>query len=128
MLSHDTRLRCELVDLYYTLYGKRRPTCLPIPELAGVLNLHKYDMKKIKSIAPIQKPATITSLSEFKKNPPPPQKQGPSDIIIENLECINVEVVSREVKVKVMYRPSSHMNMKISVFKKLMREICKYCV
>ncbi|KAI4499551.1 hypothetical protein M0802_005447 [Mischocyttarus mexicanus] len=34
MLSHDAKLRCDLVDLYYTLYGVKRPACLPIPELA----------------------------------------------------------------------------------------------
>ena len=33
MLSHDPKLRCDLVDLYYTLYGPRTPLCLPNPEL-----------------------------------------------------------------------------------------------
>lgn len=32
----DSRLRCDMVDLYYTLYGRRRPFCLPIPELAAL--------------------------------------------------------------------------------------------
>lgn len=39
MLSHDSRMRCDLVDLYYTLYGNRRPICIPLPELAGLVNL-----------------------------------------------------------------------------------------
>lgn len=34
MLSHDPKLRCDLVDLYYTLYGSKTPLCLPVPELA----------------------------------------------------------------------------------------------
>lgn len=34
MLSHDAKLRCDLVDLYYTLYGTKIPFCLPVPELA----------------------------------------------------------------------------------------------
>lgn len=34
MLSHDPKLRCDLVDFYYTLYGTKTPLCLPIPELA----------------------------------------------------------------------------------------------
>lgn len=33
MLSHDSKLRCDFVDFYYTLYGSKRPLCLPIPEL-----------------------------------------------------------------------------------------------
>lgn len=34
MLSHDAKLRCDLVDLYYTLYGIKVPFCLPAPEFA----------------------------------------------------------------------------------------------
>merc|ERR1711864_42092 len=30
------RLRCDIVDLYYTLYGRRRPPSLPLPELAAL--------------------------------------------------------------------------------------------
>lgn len=36
MLSHDAKLRCDLVDLYYTLYGIKIPFCLPIPELLAI--------------------------------------------------------------------------------------------
>merc|ERR1719278_672450 len=32
---YDSRLRCDIVDLYYTLYGRRRPPSLPLPELAA---------------------------------------------------------------------------------------------
>lgn len=37
LLSNDSRLRCDIVDVYFTLYGTRIPLCLPIPELQGVL-------------------------------------------------------------------------------------------
>ena len=30
-LWHDSRLRCDTVDLYFALYGRRKPFCLPIP-------------------------------------------------------------------------------------------------
>lgn len=101
MLSHDSRLRCELVDLYYTLYGIRRPTCLPIPELAGVLNLQKHDVKKMKSFSSIQK-SSVTSVPETKKNSPS-VKEGPSDVIVDNnLECVNVEIVTKDLKIKVI--------------------------
>jgi len=33
---YDSRLRCDMVDLYYVMYGRRRPFCLPIPELAAL--------------------------------------------------------------------------------------------
>lgn len=101
MLSHDSRLRCELVDLYYTLYGIRKPTCLPIPELAGVLNLQKHDVKKMKSFSTLQKPSTITSTLETKRNSPS-LKEGSSDIIVDNnVECVNVEIVAKDLKAKV---------------------------
>jgi len=31
--AHDSRLRCGVADLYYTLYGRSRPPCLPLPEV-----------------------------------------------------------------------------------------------
>jgi len=33
---YDSRLRCDIVDLYFTLYGRRRPPSLPAPELAAL--------------------------------------------------------------------------------------------
>ncbi|TRY83311.1 hypothetical protein DNTS_006037 [Danionella cerebrum] len=36
---HDWRLRCDAMNLYYTLFGLTRPSCLPLPELGLVLNL-----------------------------------------------------------------------------------------
>ncbi|XP_058805308.1 transcription initiation factor TFIID subunit 2 [Phymastichus coffea] len=48
MLSHDPKLRCDLVDLYYTLYGSKTPLCLPIPELAM--------LTKPKRVAPAVSP------------------------------------------------------------------------
>ena len=31
---YDSRLRCDIVDLYFKLYGRKRPHAVPIPELA----------------------------------------------------------------------------------------------
>jgi len=33
---YDSRMRCDIVDLYQVLYGRRRPPSLPIPELAAL--------------------------------------------------------------------------------------------
>lgn len=49
MLSHDTRLRCDLVDIYYILYGMKRPVCLPI-NMNDILNPNsKHETKKDKT-------------------------------------------------------------------------------
>lgn len=102
MLSHDSRLRCELVDLYYTLYGTRRPTCLPIPELAGVLNLQKHDIKKMKSFSSLQKSSTIPSTSEGRKNSPSVKEPSSSNLLGEN-NMDNLERnVLKEIKVNTL--------------------------
>lgn len=92
MLSHDTRLRCDLVDLYYTLYGSKRPVCLPIPELAGIMNLQKIDAKKATPHIPKAIPTP-----EIKHSP----KDGGTPIIIDDMGCMNVEVVASEDRIKV---------------------------
>lgn len=86
MLSHDTRLRCDLVDLYYALYGSRRPVCLPIPELAALMSSQKQDLKK--PIPHIAKPTVFEN--QFGSG----QKESIPIVADENLECMNVEVVA----------------------------------
>ncbi|XP_054712299.1 LOW QUALITY PROTEIN: transcription initiation factor TFIID subunit 2-like [Uloborus diversus] len=44
----DSLMRCAVMDLYHTLYGRKRPSALPAPELGVVLNL-----KEKKSRPPI---------------------------------------------------------------------------
>uniref|UniRef100_A0A0A9Y392 Transcription initiation factor TFIID subunit 2 n=3 Tax=Lygus hesperus TaxID=30085 RepID=A0A0A9Y392_LYGHE len=51
MLSHDTRMRNAFIDLYYTLYGIRKPMCLPF-ELPGLAS--KLD-SGISSLGPIKR-------------------------------------------------------------------------
>ena len=33
---YDSRLRCDVVDLYYELYGRKKPVAVPLPELAAL--------------------------------------------------------------------------------------------
>ena len=42
---YDSRLRCDVVDLYYELYGKKKPVSVPLPELAA-LRPQKVDKPK----------------------------------------------------------------------------------
>ncbi|CAM1318749.1 TAF2 (predicted), partial [Pycnogonum litorale] len=50
--SHDARLRCSLVDFYFMLYGRNRPGCIPIPELAMVVNLKERKTMMNPSMLP----------------------------------------------------------------------------
>jgi hypothetical protein len=43
-MSHDTRLRCDLVDVYYALYGVKEPQIVKNPELAAL-----YKPKKVET-------------------------------------------------------------------------------
>lgn len=42
-LSHDSRLRCDFVDLYYALYGIKEPSAIKNPELAALYQPQKVE-------------------------------------------------------------------------------------
>ncbi|KAI4582206.1 hypothetical protein MJG53_020794 [Ovis ammon polii x Ovis aries] len=63
--SHDWRLRCGAVDLYFTLFGLSRPSCLPLPELGLVLNLKE----KKAVLNPTIIPEAIAGNQEAAVNP-----------------------------------------------------------
>jgi transcription initiation factor TFIID subunit 2 len=42
-LSHDTRLRCDVVDLYYAFYGTKEPSAQKNPELAALYQPQKVE-------------------------------------------------------------------------------------
>lgn len=46
LLSNDARLRCDFVDLYYTLYGSKRPQCVPIPEVQAMLKQFDHNERE----------------------------------------------------------------------------------
>ncbi|XP_068202285.1 transcription initiation factor TFIID subunit 2 isoform X2 [Palaemon carinicauda] len=64
-LYYDSRTRCAIMDLYYALYGRRRPTCIPPSEPALVLNLRK------PPYPPIQVPPPLIKEEEEQKIPIP---------------------------------------------------------
>ncbi|CAH2264572.1 jg21294 [Pararge aegeria aegeria] len=48
-LSNDARLRCDLVDLYYTLYGLKRPLCVPLPEIQAMMKqMHNKERERLE--------------------------------------------------------------------------------
>lgn len=95
-LSHDTVLRCDLVDLYYALYGSRRPACIPIPELAAILKSHRSisHLPEIKRIKP-SIPKTNQNV-EVKTANVMPKDIGNDVILVEenlNMNVVDIEVV-----------------------------------
>ncbi len=59
----DSRLRCDVVDLYHELYGRKRPSCIPLPELAA-LRPQKVDKEKAAAASKevnVTRPRKLTS-------------------------------------------------------------------
>ncbi|KAF7989013.1 hypothetical protein HCN44_007323 [Aphidius gifuensis] len=85
-LSHDAKLRCDLVDLYYALYGTNRPLCLSDTKKNG-LQESSNDNKKISNNITNNKIDDIihseTNDNPFKRKERSPSRQsqpGPSGI------------------------------------------------
>lgn len=100
MFSHDTRLRCDLVDFYYTLYGIRTPVCLPLPELSGIMNLSKFDPNRQKQ-PPIPKKSHNVPIMDSPSTSSANRES--QSIIVENIvECMGVgeEIIMEDVKMK----------------------------
>ncbi|KAK7101291.1 hypothetical protein V1264_024091 [Littorina saxatilis] len=65
-LSFDSRLRCGVADMYYVMYGRTRPSCLPIPESVLVLNVKE----KRTTVSPtMQYAASISTQDSIKSEP-----------------------------------------------------------
>lgn len=65
-LAYDTKLRCNIVDLYYALYGSKRPNCLQATE-----NQSFYK--------DLMKDNTVSSNSFKKTNEPKPIESEPQE-------------------------------------------------
>ncbi|KAK9889670.1 hypothetical protein WA026_007049 [Henosepilachna vigintioctopunctata] len=108
MFSHDTRLRCDMVDLYYTLYGSKRPFCLPLPEMEGIMSLdrHKADaasMKRAKASTSIfqreKSPVPVPGPSFKTENEFGQKEMGSGVVIEEQVDMMNEHVIVTEEKI-----------------------------
>ncbi|KAJ8315654.1 hypothetical protein KUTeg_007804 [Tegillarca granosa] len=81
-LSHDSRLRCDVVDLYFMLYGRTRPSCLHIPESFVVLNLKE---KKAK-MNPAYVPEEMEEMFEDEEEEEQPSFTESNQSQVENME------------------------------------------
>lgn len=80
----DSRVRCAVMDLYYALYGRRRPACIPASEPALVLNLRKPPHP------PIQPPLPIP-LKEKEKTPPVIKQEAPLEDPLDPKNDVTIE-------------------------------------
>ncbi|KAL8598547.1 hypothetical protein ACOMHN_051335 [Nucella lapillus] len=87
-LTFDSRLRCSVADMYYVMYGRARPGCLPIPESVLVLNLKE------------KRTAVNSSLQLYPSSTSKPQESASaSSSLVEQMVVEEGEVVEEAVDV-----------------------------
>lgn len=114
MLSHDSRLRCSFVDLYYVLYGTRRPLCIPVPELATILNvkhernispMQDKEVKPVLPLIPFVSPSSgmesVPSMSGPKRKAGSPLRETEVLTDDNHLGLVTVEIVAGDEGSKV---------------------------
>ena len=62
-LSHDAMLRNDVADLYYTLYGRRKPPCLSGAIYQRVVEVPRTAMENAEVIPGIMHHVTITDIT-----------------------------------------------------------------
>lgn len=108
-LSHDSRIRCDIVDLYYTLYGSKKPVCVSIPELTSILNINnlRHERKRSpvpeKEIKPLLPPAplfvpasdiVLPPIGTLKRKQTSPLRETEVLTDDNNLGLVTVEIVA----------------------------------
>lgn len=83
MLSHDSRLRCDMVDMYYALYGTKRPPGMVSSELSAMFRPQKVSTATTTStnstITPSAAPLKVKA--ENKMRVPSPIEEKPLHIL-----------------------------------------------
>lgn len=82
--AYDARIRTDLVDLYHVLYGRRRPACVPIPDLGMVLNL-----KERKALL---SDAAMASLEDHHNGISAESADAPQDVQVINSPQVQLKV------------------------------------
>ncbi|XP_042243204.1 transcription initiation factor TFIID subunit 2-like isoform X2 [Homarus americanus] len=85
----DSRVRCAVMDLYYALYGRRRPACIPASEPALVLNLRKPPHPPIQAPIIIKEEETVL----------PVKREAPIDDLLEPKVEVKTEIAEMPVEV-----------------------------
>lgn len=98
-LAYDTKLRCDIVDLYYALYGSTRPRCLQATESQSFYK----DFIKEGSTAPSS--TSFKKVSEIKpvevtETPKTPERHKPAMVTIKRTATEAFEVGDEIIKLE----------------------------
>lgn len=106
MLSHDARLRCDMVDLYYSLYGTKRPPGMLSAELSSMFRPPKVSATQAATSAATAANAPVKLKSESKTRPSSPIEEKPLHIIDDAHIKVD-DAASRESGVHVLQSDAS---------------------
>lgn len=107
-LSHDAKLRCDWVDFYYTLYGSKRPLCLPIKELEMLMRPKKVTPEREKPPPVLKEILPEPEVVATKRKASPDKEVTESVNVLENPDVKRVKIqesseLSSDGKVKSDY-------------------------
>lgn len=80
MLSHDARLRCDMVDLYYALYGSKRPPGMVSSELSAMFRPQKVTTSQTTSTSSVSTFGQAKIKTEAKTSSSSPIEEKPLHI------------------------------------------------
>lgn len=92
-LAYDTKLRCDIVDLYYALYGSKRPNCLQASENQ---NFYKDLMKENSGSSVSFKKASEPKPAEIE----PQERHKPAMVTIKRTATEAFEVGDEIIKLE----------------------------
>lgn len=98
-MSHDTRLRCDLVDVYYALYGTKEPSAVKNPELAAL-----YQPKKEAQEENVSTRIEMVDAKDIPLNEMPG---------IEGIEVVTESMEVHDTSALIVETPSEEIEMKI---------------
>lgn len=91
-LSHDTRLRCDLVDVYYALYGAKEPMNVKNPELEALYQPQKVSEPSVSSSSSSNKHDDLKIEMVDAKEVEPPTIEG-IEVVTESMEEHNPMII-----------------------------------
>lgn len=105
-LSHDAKLRCDWVDFYYTLYGSKRPLCLPIKELEMLFKPKKVELTPEREIKQEIK-TEIVEIDGNKRKASPEKDAALEHPDVKRVKTLDNETLPNDGKVKEFYSDNS---------------------
>lgn len=99
-LAYDTKLRCDIVDLYYALYGSTRPKCLQATESQSFYKDFIKEGSSAPSSTSFKKVSSENKPVEVTETPETPERHKPAMVTIKRTATEAFEVGDEIIKLE----------------------------